>query len=56
MVNVDKDACLGDGLCIAECPTGALAADENGKAEANDECIDCLNCITVCPADAIVPE
>lgn len=56
MVNVNKDDCLGDGVCIAECPNGAMSADSNGKAEASDECIDCFNCITVCPADAIAPE
>jgi NAD-dependent dihydropyrimidine dehydrogenase PreA subunit len=55
MVQIDKETCLGDQLCIAECPTGALSVDANGKAEAAEECIDCLNCIAVCPADAILP-
>jgi NAD-dependent dihydropyrimidine dehydrogenase PreA subunit len=56
MVRINKEACLGDQLCIAECPSNAIFADANGKAEVTDACIDCMNCITVCPADAILPE
>lgn len=44
-----------DAPCVAVCPTGAMAQNENnGSIELNnDKCIGCQMCIMVCPYGAI---
>ncbi len=62
MAFVVTDACTKDFICASECSTYAIhpaSADEAGAGEATqvyinpDECIDCGNCVTVCPSGAI---
>ena len=63
MAYVITDACLKDFLCATECTTTAIhpMSDEAGADTAAqlfinpDECIDCGNCISVCPSNAIFP-
>jgi len=63
MAYVITDACEKDFLCVDSCSTYAIhpAKDEAGSDEVSqlfinpDECIDCGNCITTCPHDAIYP-
>jgi ferredoxin len=63
MAYVITDACVKDFLCATECSTFAIhpTQDEAGAEETSqlfinpDECIDCGNCITVCPSGAIFP-
>ncbi len=63
MAYVITDACAKDFLCASECSTDAI---HPGKGEAGadsvpqlfinpDECIDCGNCIAICPSGAIYP-
>lgn len=51
---IDQTACTGCGDCIVQCPTGALAW-ENDKANlAHPElCIYCATCEDICPVNAI---
>ncbi len=50
---VDKDRCIGCGLCARECPAGAITM-KNGKAEINmDKCTRCKKCHEICPQNAI---
>ena len=61
MAYVITDACTKDFVCVAECSTFAIhpTGDEAGAAEASqvyidpDECIDCGNCVSICPSGAI---
>jgi NAD-dependent dihydropyrimidine dehydrogenase PreA subunit len=63
MAYVVTDACTKDFVCVAECATAAIAPQaSDSAAEAvsqvyinADECIDCGNCATVCPSNAIFP-
>lgn len=50
---VDETECIGCGICVDECPSGALALLE-GVAKMNLEmCIRCGVCHDVCPQDAV---
>lgn len=45
------DACTGCGVCVPNCPVGAISVDEPNKTN-EDICISCLRCIKVCPSQA----
>ncbi|MCK4647472.1 4Fe-4S binding protein [Candidatus Pacearchaeota archaeon] len=50
---VDKDECVGCGICVGECPVNAISM-KNGKAVINmKKCIRCKKCHEVCPKKAI---
>lgn len=42
----DCDLC---GLCVEECPVGALTLGKDGAKIDYDECIACMNCMDICP-------
>ncbi|MGC8606749.1 MAG: CoB--CoM heterodisulfide reductase iron-sulfur subunit A family protein [Vulcanisaeta sp.] len=54
---VDQDKCKGSGLCINECPYGAIVIRDNTegkKAWVNEAlCKGCGACVAVCPSGAI---
>jgi Na+-translocating ferredoxin:NAD+ oxidoreductase RNF subunit RnfB len=53
-VSIDADKCEGRRRCLRVCPTQAIRI-RNGKAVFLEEkCIDCGECITACPNEAIV--
>ena len=62
MAYVITDACIKDFACASECATAAIAPASANDAGADtvtqlyinpDECIDCGNCASICPANAI---
>jgi len=54
-IRIDTEKCSGRMKCMRVCPTQAIRI-RNGKATIIEErCIDCGECITVCPNGAIVP-
>jgi NAD-dependent dihydropyrimidine dehydrogenase PreA subunit len=61
MAYVVTDACIKDFVCVPECSTTAIAPAEGDPAAAGatqvfinpDECIDCGNCASICPQNAI---
>ena len=48
---VDAAACTQCGICEEECPVDAVILDPFPEFDQN--CIDCFNCIRLCPEDAI---
>ncbi|MBD3191779.1 MAG: 4Fe-4S dicluster domain-containing protein [Candidatus Heimdallarchaeota archaeon] len=51
---VDKNLCIGCGICVDECPVNTISIKEDGKAGINmDGCIHCGLCHDVCPENAV---
>ncbi|MFA5361642.1 MAG: nitroreductase family protein [Candidatus Omnitrophota bacterium] len=58
LFTVDKNKCKGDEICAAECPLGIIRMDEREHVpvpteEAQDACINCGHCVSVCPHGAL---
>ena len=61
-VAVDFDLCIGDGACLEDCPVDVFEwvdtpdhPESEIKAHPTHEqqCIDCMLCVDICPVDAI---
>lgn len=52
MLQIDKDVCIGCGLCEENCPFDAIAVVD-GKAEVNDNCTLCGTCVDHCEVEAL---
>ncbi len=50
---IDKDSCLGCGICAENCPFNAIHIDSKAEIDLA-RCRACGNCARVCPQDAIV--
>ena len=56
MIAIDKEKCIGCGMCVKDCPAGKLKLEEK-KAVYTPECIECGHCVAVCPMAAVsIPE
>ena len=50
-----SDNCLGRMKCLKSCPTQALRFKNNSITFYDDLCVDCGECINVCPENVFVP-
>lgn len=52
MINIDKDLCIGCGICESQCPFSAIEVVD-GKAKVGDNCTLCGTCIEHCEQGAL---
>lgn len=54
-VELDTLKCTGCGLCVQDCPTGALTASSSEETDTyqllfkHDDCVACGRCVELCP-------
>ncbi len=53
-IGLDRERCVGCGMCAVVCPRGVLAMD-GGRAVLvdRDGCMECGACVTNCPSGAV---
>lgn len=56
MIIINKEKCIGCGLCASDCVTLKLSIVDGKAAETGDRCILCGHCQAVCPEGAITCE
>lgn len=54
-IRIEPDICEGRMKCMRVCPTQAIRIREGKAVMIEEKCIDCGECINVCPSGAIVP-
>jgi iron only hydrogenase large subunit-like protein len=54
-IRIDPERCKGRMKCLRMCPTQAIRIRDGKAVIVEEKCIDCGECITVCPNNAIIP-
>jgi len=54
-IKIDHEKCYGAEECVNVCPAGVYQINDDSKAVAEnvEDCIECIACGGVCPAEAI---
>lgn len=50
---VNKDECIGCGVCVDDCPSDAIKMVDDLAVIDEELCSDCGACVDECPSDAI---
>jgi ferredoxin len=55
--SVDKNKCIGCGLCVKDCSTVAIKMGDDNKPfmteKGEGHCMECQHCLAICPVGAI---
>ena len=55
-IEVCEDRCTGCGVCVSQCPAGAIEMTDNDVIRITEACTFCGMCVRVCPVEAIEME
>ena len=55
MVKVDKEKCIGCGLCKNDCLMSEIEIIDGKCSPINKTCFGCGHCIAICPMNAVSP-
>ncbi len=50
---IDDSRCTGCGICVEECPVGAIVMEENKAKMRMEKCIRCGICHSICTSEAV---
>ena len=50
---IDKDKCVGCGICVEKCPVEAIAMEDEKAIIDMEKCIHCGTCHNACPHEAV---
>ena len=53
MIQIDPALCIGCGICVDNCPTGAIYLLGNKAYVDHRKCTGCETCIAICPRGAV---
>ncbi|MBW6461461.1 MAG: 4Fe-4S binding protein [DPANN group archaeon] len=53
-VKINLDDCMQCMACVSTCVHGALVEGDKGPVVNAKKCIDCGDCIDICPANCII--
>ncbi|MEO3346426.1 4Fe-4S dicluster domain-containing protein [Romboutsia sp. 1001216sp1] len=53
IIEVNKDLCIGCGLCKNDCRVNNIIIKDKKSAIKNQDCIKCGHCAVICPKEAI---
>jgi len=54
-IRIETERCQGRMKCLRVCPTQAIRVRNRKAVIIEEKCIDCGECITICPHNAIIP-
>ena len=56
LIEIDKDKCNQDGICVAACPSRVIKYDADGfpmpVEDIEEMCVRCGHCVAICPTGA----
>ena len=50
---IDKNKCINCGICVKECPVGAIFIKDKKAVIDMEKCIRCGRCHDICPKEAV---
>ena len=50
---INKDGCVGCGICVEKCPVNAITMEDEKAKIDMEKCIHCGTCHSVCPEEAV---
>ena len=53
VINIDKEKCIGCGMCEKDCIAHNIVVENHKAGVLSNDCIMCGHCAAVCPKEAV---